>query len=74
MLELKEFIEMIRHTFGCFDPETEDVPADVLILLTQREEARKAKDFHRSDELRAELLKKGYEVKDSSQGQKQRKA
>lgn len=61
----------IRHTFGCFDAEGElDLPADVLTLLTQRDEARKSKDFHRSDELRDEILKKGFEVKDTPQGQK----
>lgn len=71
---LKELIEHIRHTFGCFEAEEElDLSADVLTLLTKREDARKAKDFHLSDELRGEILKKGYEVKDTSEGQKVRK-
>ncbi|MDO8468285.1 MAG: cysteine--tRNA ligase [Candidatus Peribacter sp.] len=72
---LKVLSEQIRHTFGCFDAEGElDLPADVLTLLTKRDEARKSKDFHRSDELRAEILKKGYEVKDTAEGQHVRKA
>ncbi|MFH0851936.1 MAG: cysteine--tRNA ligase [Candidatus Peregrinibacteria bacterium] len=71
--QLKEFVETIRRTFGCFEMEELDLPADVLTLLTEREEARRAKDFHQSDELRAEILKKGYEVKDTPQGQAVRK-
>jgi len=71
---LKELVEHIRHTFGCFEAEEElDLSADVLMLLTKRDEARKAKDFHLSDELRDEILKMGYEVKDTAQGQKARK-
>ncbi len=73
ILALKEMIAMIRRTFGCFDPEEMDLPADVLTLLTKREEARKSKDFHRSDLLRDDILKCGYEVKDTSGGQKLRK-
>jgi len=71
---LVSFIEKIRHTFGCFEPEELDLSADVLTLLTKRDEARKVKDFHRSDELRDEILEKGYEVKDTAEGQKLRKA
>lgn len=71
---VKDIAEMIRHTFGCFDAEGDlDLPADVLTLLTHRDEARKAKDFHRSDELRKEILEKGFEVKDTAEGQKVRK-
>jgi cysteinyl-tRNA synthetase len=43
-------------------------PAKVEGLLTARQEARKAKDFARSDALRDELLGMGVEVKDTPTG------
>ena len=36
----------------------------------EREEARKIKDFKKSDELRAKINSLGYEVKDSENGYK----
>jgi cysteinyl-tRNA synthetase len=49
-------------------PAEVTVPADVLSLVDERQAARKAKDFARSDAIRAELLSMGWEVGDSPQG------
>ncbi len=46
----------------------EIVPEDVNFLVHKREIARKEKDWTRADEIRIELEKKGYKVKDSDQG------
>jgi cysteinyl-tRNA synthetase len=46
--------------------------AETRALLEERDRARKARDFKRSDELRAALLAKGFEVQDSPMGQKVR--
>ncbi len=46
------------------------VPEEILKLVEEREEARKNKDFTKSDELRKKIYELGYEVKDSSDGQK----
>ncbi len=48
----------------------EALPADMQQLLTEREEARINKDFPKSDLLRAEIEKRGFEVKDTPEGQK----
>lgn len=45
------------------------VPENVQALLDQRAAAREAKDFAKSDELRDEIAKLGYQIKDSSEGQ-----
>ena len=42
---------------------------EILDLLTKRSQARAAKDFGQSDELRDKLLKLGISIKDSSAGQ-----
>ncbi|MGA2412515.1 MAG: hypothetical protein ABSG46_19285 [Candidatus Binataceae bacterium] len=44
------------------------LPERVVQLKTEREKARAAKDFERSDELRAELEALGYSVKDTKDG------
>lgn len=51
-----------------------EVPAEVQKLVEQREEVRKAKDFAKSDELRDEIKKLGYEVLDTPNGPKLQKA
>ena len=48
----------------------EIIPEEVLTLTKEREEARKEKDFKKSDELRAKINSLGYDVKDSPEGQK----
>lgn len=47
-----------------------DLPDEVQRLLSAREEARQNKDFKKSDDLRAQIAKKGFEVKDTPDGQK----
>ncbi|MDO5764906.1 MAG: cysteine--tRNA ligase [Elusimicrobiales bacterium] len=46
-----------------------DIPAHVQALLDARAAARKAKEWKKSDELRDEIARAGYLVKDTPQGQ-----
>lgn len=50
-----------------------EVPTEVQKLLEAREKAREEKDFKRSDELRNEIKKLGFELLDSSEGVKVRR-
>ena len=50
-----------------------DAPEEVAQLLTQREEARKRKDWAEADRLRAEITAAGYRMEDSPQGPKLKK-
>jgi len=54
------------------DVEKQDgaVPADIAKLAEARAQARLAKDFRKSDELRDELDARGWEVRDTKDGQK----
>lgn len=47
-----------------------NIPEEILKLVQAREEARKNKDFKKSDELRREINSLGYEIKDTGEGQK----
>lgn len=50
------------------------IPADVAVLIEEREEARKAKDFSASDKLRKKIEEKGYIIEDTDSGVKVRKS
>ncbi|MEE8335172.1 MAG: DALR domain-containing protein, partial [Candidatus Neomarinimicrobiota bacterium] len=54
-------------------PKDENIPESILNLIKEREKARKNKDWSKSDEIRDELYKKGWTVKDSSEGSTVRK-
>ena len=53
---------------GLLDNVEIKVPGDVKKLAEEREEARKGKDFVRSDELRDLILEKGFVVRDGEDG------
>jgi len=61
------FMDEIDSVLGLLIKE-ENVPADVLYLAKQREEARKKKDWEKSDSLREEIKEKGYIVEDGKEG------
>jgi cysteinyl-tRNA synthetase len=44
------------------------IPAEIAELVRQREEARLAKDFQKSDQLRDELSARGWEMRDTKEG------
>jgi len=46
------------------------IPTEVTKVAEEREQARKNKDFKKSDDLRDKINSLGYEVKDTSEGQK----
>jgi cysteinyl-tRNA synthetase len=50
-----------------------EIPAEVQALLEERAAARRAKDFAKSDSVRAELDRKGWAVKDTPKGQEVRR-
>ena len=47
-----------------------EVPDDIQSLVDERQAARKAKDFARSDGIRAQLAERGWELADTPQGPK----
>lgn len=47
-----------------------EIPAEVELIVQEREKARQNKDFRKSDELRDKIAALGFEVKDTPQGAK----
>ena len=75
-VEFLRFVDSILalDLFRAPQPEqSEELPPQVQELLQQRAQARAAKDYKKSDELRAALVAAGYSVKDTPQGQKTEK-
>ncbi len=51
-----------------FPVKKESLPRDVAMLIKEREEARKRKDWKKADALREEIRKKGYLIEDTKKG------
>ena len=58
---------------GFLTKNDDAIPEDIAAYVKEREEARRNKDWKRSDELRDILKNAGYIVEDTKQGQKIRK-
>jgi len=58
------------HSVLALEPEPESIPAKVEALLTQRAQARAAKDWKAGDALRDQIAALGWTVKDTKDGQK----
>ncbi len=61
--------ERVDSVLATSDGENE-IQADVSKLAREREQARLAKDWRKSDELRNELNARGWETRDTKDGQK----
>ncbi len=67
--ELCTFIDLVEKTFGCFTQQTVVISPDLQAILDARAQARVQKNFAESDRLRAELNARGFDVKDTKDGQ-----
>jgi cysteinyl-tRNA synthetase len=68
------FWEEINKIFGLkFEEIILETPKNILDLVRKRKEARKNKDFKKSDEIRAKIEKLGYVIEDDPEGQKIRR-
>jgi len=59
-----------RFTLEGGDVQMAHLPSEVAKLVEERAKARLAKDFQKSDEFRNELSARGWEVRDTKDGQK----
>ena len=66
-------LEAVCDVLGILDKKEEQIPEEIAELVRERAEARKNKDWARSDELRDKIIQAGYILEDTKQGQKVRK-
>ncbi len=65
--------QRIDSVFGIGVQKGAEAPAELLALLEERQVARKAKDFKRSDAIRDELKAKGWIIEDTPKGPRLKK-
>lgn len=66
--EAEKFLKDVDKVFGLIFVEEKALDQDIEKLIGERNEARKNRDFKRSDEIRAELEKRGIILEDSKEG------
>ena len=72
---LREKIQGLCDIMGLITEKKEELlDADIEKLIEERQAARKAKNFARADEIRAELLEKGIILEDTREGVKWKRA
>ena len=59
--------EHINSVLG-IESNEEEAPAEIIALAEERQAARKAKDFTRSDQIRDELAAQGWTIEDTPKG------
>ena len=67
-------LSSLCDVLGLLMKKEDAVPAEVQALVDERAEARRSKDWKRSDELRDQIKAMGYILEDTKAGQKVRKA
>ena len=65
LLELTEILGLLKQDT---EEEVVEVEPEIQALIDERQEARKAKNFARADEIRDILKEKGITLKDTPQG------
>jgi cysteinyl-tRNA synthetase len=64
---LKKFDSVLGIKIDEVSNSNTDIPDEIKEIIEQRKQARNNKDFQKSDELRNELIKRGYNVKDTKE-------
>lgn len=68
--KVKEAMKEIDSVLGLLEEEKEELPKEVILLAEERENARKEKDFSRSDSIREKIKKMGFSIDDTPSGPK----
>jgi cysteinyl-tRNA synthetase len=68
------FFRKVDQVLAVIEDEEEILPKEVEILIHERNEARKNKNFKRADEIRMQLAAKGIELEDTKDGTLWKKA
>lgn len=66
---IKKFDSVLSLDLDKNDKEDINIPEDIKLILNERKDARKNKNFAKSDELRDKLKELGFIVKDTKDGQ-----
>lgn len=68
ILQLEKFFQDADKIFGILKHSKESIPQEITQLAESRLEARKNKEWQKSDQLRAKIKSLGYEIADTKEG------
>ncbi len=68
--KILDAINKVNTVFAFLENSEAEIPNDIMKLLDERADARKTKNWAKSDEIRDKLDEMGYTVKDGPQGQR----
>jgi len=73
--KILSFLEILDRVLGVLPlaPSAEEIPADLLALLANRQNARAEKDWKKADACRDELISRGYLIEDTPSGARLKK-
>ena len=71
--QIEQFLKKVDHVLCVFNLVETELPPEITQLIAARQEARKARDFKRSDQIRLEIKTKGYLIEDAPDGVKVKK-
>jgi len=66
--DVLELFKKFDSILCVMDFEKEEIPKDILKLVSDREDARRAKEWEKADRIRDEIKNKGYSVEDTKSG------
>jgi cysteinyl-tRNA synthetase len=66
--EILSFLKSLEAFFGFIFPKETVLDEEIMAKIEERNEARKNKDFEKSDKIRDELLAKGIVLEDTPEG------
>ena len=66
--QILELINDLNNFFGFIPEKLNPLPDEIQILVNKRETARNEKKFVEADELRKQILEKGYQIDDTPYG------
>lgn len=72
--EIRKAMDSFDSVLGIMKKEKEEVPAEIVELAEMRLEARKSRDWEKSDKLRDKIKEKGYVVEDTREGYRIKKS
>jgi cysteinyl-tRNA synthetase len=73
LLEMKTFMKMIDQVLNLLHRDKGTLDAEVELLIAEREQARKDKNFQRADEIRNQLQTRGIILEDTPGGTRWKK-
>ncbi|HPP66775.1 MAG TPA: cysteine--tRNA ligase, partial [bacterium] len=66
--KISHFLKNVNNVIDIIDPNVEELPSDIILLIKEREKAREEKNFKKADEIRNNLASAKIFLEDTPYG------